>query len=336
MLFVISLLLQSASSSSASRSVWFHQNGVNTVDGFSRHRRHPKSSRQSSTLTSNQSYDNERETLLCNERSLATTLLRGAFLRIASDLSGGTVFESVKTRVTTTREAPLEATRNIIKEGGIFALWTGTQSRIAEGALVGAVFMWSSRITKAQLLAIGAGPEVAALAGGLVGGVAQAVVMTPAGMVFTSLNCNKGKKGYENDNAISVTRRIVKQKGILGMYCGGTPMALRQASNWASRAGATEIVRSTLGFSKMGLVGEIGSGVVGGLFSCWNTPIEFARMRTQQDVSSGKKPNTMAGYWRDTIEEEGWKGVYRGITPRAMQAIWQTCFMVVVPNVMGI
>jgi len=56
--------------------------------------------------------------------NVAKTLLRGAFLRITSDLSGGTVFESIKTRVTTTTEGPIEATRNIIKDGGVLALWT--------------------------------------------------------------------------------------------------------------------------------------------------------------------------------------------------------------------
>jgi hypothetical protein len=205
-----------------------------------------------------------------------------------------------------------------------------------EGALVGGLFLWSSRLTKARLIKVGAGTEVAALAGGLVGGVMQAIVMTPAGMVFTSLNCNKGKKGYENDTAASVTRRIVREKGIRGMYYGGGPMALRQASNWASRAGLTEIARSSLGLSKMGLLGEIFSGILGGLGSCWNTPVEFARMKTQRDVSSGKHPQSMLGYWTETIQDEGWTGVYRGVTPRALQAIWQTCFMVVVPNVMRI
>jgi hypothetical protein len=45
-------------------------------------------------------------------------------LRIASDLSGGTAFETVKTRVTIFPESPLEALNNIVKEGGVLALWT--------------------------------------------------------------------------------------------------------------------------------------------------------------------------------------------------------------------
>jgi hypothetical protein len=277
-----------------------------------------------------------REVKPCSTISLGNTLLRGAFLRIASDLSGGTAFESVKCRVSTTTDGPVEAVRNVVGKGGFFALWTGTQSRTVEGALVGAVFMLGSTLTKTQVKSMGGSPTVAALAGGLVGGIAQAVVMTPAGMVFTSLNYNKGKPGYENDNAVTVTRRILKERGIRGMYYGGGPMALRQATNWASRAGFTEIARSTLGMSKYGILGEIGSGVMGGLGSCWNTPIETIRMITQRDVSSGREPKTILQYWVQIVETQGYPGLFRGITPRALQAVWQTGFLVVVPNLMGI
>jgi len=205
---------------------------------------------------------------------------------------------------------------------------------------------------------------MASLAGGLVGGLAQAIVMTPAGMVFTSLNVNKNKPGYENDNAITVTKRIIKEKGLKGMFIGGGPMAVRQASNWASRSCFTEIARTTLRMSEFGLMGEIGSGVIGGLGSCWNTPVETARVLMQKDVASGKKAKSFAGYIQDINEREGKSishpcnsyihnmlnfshnsfcciskgipGLFRGVTPRGIQAIWQTVFMVVVPNVLGV
>jgi Mitochondrial carrier protein len=286
-----------------------------------------------------QSYDDDgddslRQVKPC--RSIGNVLVRGALLRIASDLTGGTPFESIKTRVTVTKEGPWQAYRNIVKGGGFSSLWTGTPSRTVEGALIGAVFMLASTLTKTQMKTLGASSTVAALTGGLVGGIAQAFIMTPAGMVFTSLNYNNGKKGYEHDNALVVTRRIVKEKGFMGMFLGFKPMAIRQASNWASRAGFTEICRSTLGMSNYGLLGELGSGMIGGLGSCWNTPIETIRVYTQRDVSSGVKPKTMSGYWNDILERDGYPGLFRGITPRALQAIWQTTFLVVVPNLMGI
>jgi hypothetical protein len=124
----------------------------------------------------------------------------------------------------------IEATKSIIDEGGILALWAGTPSRSVEGALLGALYMLGSITTRNQILAMGGSKTLAALAGGLVGGVAQAFVMTPAGMIFTSLNVNRGKPGYENENAITIIKRVYKEKGILGMYYGMGPMCMRQVS----------------------------------------------------------------------------------------------------------
>lgn len=267
---------------------------------------------------------------------LAKNLLRGAFLRIASDLSGGTPLESLKCRVTVTQENMFQAYRSICQQDGISGLWSGTPSRTVEGALLGAVFILGSTLTKKQVLAMGGGPTMAALAAGLVGGVAQSVVMTPAGMIFTSLNVNRGKKGYESDNALTVAKRIIEEKGPLGLYYGVSPMIMRQASNWASRSCFTEIARTTFGMSKYGMLGEIGSGVIGGLGSCWNTPIETIRVFMQRDVSLGRPTKSFGGYWNEIVEAEGYPGLFRGVTPRGIQAIWQTLFMVVVPNMMGI
>ncbi|KAL3921911.1 MAG: hypothetical protein SGILL_002495 [Bacillariaceae sp.] len=230
----------------------------------------------------------------------------------------------------------IEAVRNILKEGGFWSLWAGTPSRTVEGALLGALFILGSTITKKQVLAMGGSPFVAALAGGTVGGVAQALVMTPAGMIFTSLNVNRGKKGHENDNAITVMRRIIKEKGILGMYSGMGPMCMRQASNWASRSGFTEIARTNLKMSQFGVWGEIGSGIIGGVGSTWNTPIETIRVLMQKDVSQGKETKKFMQYWDDIVEDQGYSGLFRGWTPRTIQAVWQTVFMVVVPNMLGI
>lgn len=266
----------------------------------------------------------------------ARNIIRGSLLRIASDITGGTPLESIKTRVTVSKDNMFEAYNHITSVGGIGNLWSGTPSRTVEGALLGAAFMVGSVPVKNQVLALTGSPVAGSLAGGIVGGLAQAIVMTPAGMIFTSLNVNKGKPGYENDNALIVTKRIVKEKGIGGMFIGGKPMALRQASNWASRSAFTEIARSTLGMSKYGLLGEIGSGVIGGLGSCWNTPIETCRVFIQKDVSEGKTPKTFMGYVQSISEEDGVPGLFRGVTPRGIQAIWQTVFMVVVPNVLGV
>jgi len=301
------------------------------------HRRSSRSNMHSSSWSTGleflEPHADDKEVKLCG---LGTNLLRGAFLRVASDISAGTPLESIKCRVTTTKDGPIDATRNIVREGGVLALWAGTPSRTVEGILLGAVFILGSSITKTRMQAMGASPIACSLGGGLVGGVAQSVVMTPAGMIFTSLNVNQGKKGYENDNAITVTRRILKEKGIRGMYSGVKPMALRQASNWATRSGLTEVCRTALKLQNYGVMGEVASGAIGGVGSLWNTPIETIRVLIAKDVSMGKPPKSMGKYWSDIVEEQGYPGLFRGVTPRGIQAIWQTVFMVVVPNMMGI
>jgi len=267
---------------------------------------------------------------------LAANLARGAFLRIASDLSGGTPLESIKTRVTVTKLSMKEAYNSIVDDGGIGALWSGTPSRTVEGALLGALFLVGASGTKKQVLAMGGGPTLAALCSGVVGGLAQAVVMTPAGMIFTSLNVNKKTPGMENDNAYTVTQRIIREKGAVGMFIGGGPMCLRQASNWASRSCFTEIARTQLRMSQFGMMGEIGAGVIGGLGSCWNTPIETVRVNMQKDVAEGKEAKTFMEYVDQIKEDGGVPSLFRGVTPRGIQAIWQTVFLVVVPNILGV
>lgn len=215
-------------------------------------------------------------------------------------------------------------------------MWSGTPARTIEGALAGAFHLIGSVAARKQVLAMGAGENAAALAGGLVGGFAQAIVLTPAGMILTSLNVNKGKPGYENDNAITVAKRIINEKGIKGMYIGATPMAIRQASNWASRSLFTEICRTSLKLSRFGLIGEIGSGAIGGIGSCWNTPIETVRVLIHKDVSEGLVPKSFGSYVNAQMEVGGVPELYRGVSPRALQAIWQTVFMVVVPNLLGL
>lgn len=209
------------------------------------------------------------------------------------------------------------------------------------------MFVAGSTATKRMILANGGSTTLAALCGGCVGGIAQALIMTPAGVIFTTLNVNQGKKGYltsnskRNNNALAVTKAIWNERGIRGLYTGIVPMVIRQSTNWASRAGLTEVARTQFHLSNYGVWGEIGSGILGGVGSCWNTPVETVRLWMQRDVVA-TSTNTMGSqrsarfYIDQILERDGVGGLFRGVTPRAIQAIWQTTFMVVVPNLLGV
>ncbi len=209
-------------------------------------------------------------------------------------------------------------------------------------ALQGAMFVAGSTATKRMILANGGSSTLAALCGGCVGGIAQALIMTPAGVIFTTLNVNQGREGYNrnNNNALLVTKAIWKERGIRGLYTGIGPMVIRQSTNWASRAGLTELARTQFHLSNYGVWGEIGSGIIGGVGSCWNTPVETVRLWMQRDVvaTTDTTTNTRSArfYIDQILERDGVAGLFRGVTPRAIQAIWQTTFMVVVPNLLGV
>lgn len=262
--------------------------------------------------------------------TITLNLLRGSFLRIASDLTGGTPLEVIKNRVATTKDGPLTALNHVLKERGVLGLWKGTPSRTVEGALLGALFLAGSTATKNQVLRMGGSKTVAALCGGVVGGVVQAFVMTPAGLIFTGVNNDP------DSNSAQLTIKILKEKGVMGLFAGFDAMALRQATNWASRSTFTEIARTNLRMSRYGLLGEIGSGIIGGVGSTWNTPIETLRVLKQRDASLGFKPKTYGGYIEEAKQNGGYIELFRGVTPRTVQAVWQTVFMVVVPNILGL
>lgn len=247
---------------------------------------------------------------------IVMNLMRGSFLRIASDLSGGTPLEVVKSKVTISGEDCVSTIKTIYSEGGIKGFWRGTPSRTVEGFFMGAIFLAGSAATKRQVLRVRPNSRnLAALAGGVVGGVAQAFIMTPAGLIFTAVNSSE-----EDVSSLKVMTDIIKQRGPLGLFAGFDAMSLRQATNWASRSTFTEIARSTLGMSKYGLIGEIGSGVIGGLGSTWNTPIETLRVLKQKDIAQGIE-REYSEYKEDLIAKGGNKELFRGITPRGVQAV---------------
>ena len=117
--------------------------------------------------------------------------------------------------------------------------------------------------------------------------------------------------------------------GASTLYTGAGAVAARQATNWASRQGLTELCQAAIpeGF---GVAGAILGGCLGGIGSCWNTPLEVARIRAQAGDARG-----LVNVLRDVWATEGLAGCFRGVTPRALQAAWQTCFMVVAPQLLA-
>ena len=80
-------------------------------------------------------------------------------------------------------------------------------------------------------------PGVAAGAGG---GICQVSVMGPCTFLVTAVVTQK------NRTVQQTALQTWQEKGIGGFYPGGSAIAMRQATNWASRQGFTEWVRTRM------------------------------------------------------------------------------------------
>ena len=162
------------------------------------------------------------------------------------------------------------------------------------------------------------------------GGVCQVVVMGPCTFLVTG--------AVTGDRSISTMQRIHNvygAHGLKGFYPGGTAIAFRQATNWASRQGFTEIVRGQFKVlfhgdkdAKLTVAQEASAGIVGGGLACWNHPFEVARIQMQSAADRGEPKQNMMQVFRTVVKEQGYGGLFKGIVPRLGLGIWQTLFMV--------
>jgi len=163
-------------------------------------------------------------------------------------------------------------------------------------------------------------------------GVCQTVVMGPCTFIITAVVTAAEKN-------ISITGKIKetwKSGGAKAFYPGGTAIALRQATNWASRQGFTEAFRGQFkkrfhdgsDMDKLSLVEEAACGILGGALSTWNQPFEVARIHMQAGANEGKPKQHIGQVFKTILANEGPRALFAGIVPRIGLAVWQTLFMV--------
>ncbi|GMI14737.1 hypothetical protein TrVE_jg7311 [Triparma verrucosa] len=249
-------------------------------------------------------------------------LLRGACLRIASDLTGGLPLENLKTTLNlNTTSVPFKSTlptlRTLTSSPSFLPhlppLYCGYKSRLIESSLIGSLFLLTSSTTRRATRNFN--PITSSFISGISGGLGQCIIMIPSTNIMTTIVDEKINFGQ-------AVKRIYDENGLGGFWRSSGTLAVRQASNWSSRTTFTALLRPT--FGRFGMGGEVAAGLVAGVLSCWNTPVETLRIEMQ----SCKK-----GY-KESWEKAKEKGLWRGVDVRMAQAGWQTVWMVVVPSLM--
>mmetsp|Transcript_6916 Transcript_6916/g.16961 ORF Transcript_6916/g.16961 Transcript_6916/m.16961 type:complete len:125 (+) Transcript_6916:1-375(+) len=99
--------------------------------------------------------------------------------------------------------------------------------------------MYAKESILSSCLSSGLDPTLSGVIAGAGGGVCQVSVMGPCTFLVTG-----AVTGSSNESTLQRASRVYKANGLAGFYPGGTAIAFRQATNWASRQGFTEAVRT--------------------------------------------------------------------------------------------
>lgn len=270
----------------------------------------------------------------------------GAILQMAEAATLGLPLEIWKTRMGRFRtESTTQAFRNVIASsgGGINAVtifWRGFTPKMIESGSKGAVLLVSKEAIKDTAEKAGMSPFSAALLGGAGGGIAQTSVMGPCTYLVTAAVTGAGDG--KSTGLGSIVRETWAKNGWRGFYPGGSAIAFRQATNWASRQGITEFVRGRMKGLKYGDAqakltkgDEALCGVIGGTLASWNTPFEVARIEMQARARAGQSALGLGQVLAMVYKEHGVLGWFQGIIPRIGLNIWQTLFMVTLVHIYG-
>lgn len=258
-------------------------------------------------------------------------LRNGAVLQCCEAITLGMPLEVWKTRMGRFRtESTMQSFQTILKQDGVAGFWRGTGPKMIESASKGAVLIYAKEVIADSCASVGVGSTATGFIAGAGAGVAQTSVMGPCTFLVTAV--------VTGDKSVSVTQQATKtwrEKGIKGFYPGGTAIAFRQASNWASRQGFTDWVRSRMRVlvhgdpaAKLSMGQEAMSGCLGGMLSCWNHPFEVARIEMQARAVAGEEALSMVGVISQVHGQYGIRGLFQGLIPRMGLNIWQTLFMV--------
>lgn len=210
-----------------------------------------------------------------------------------------------------------------------------------EASTKGAILLFvASEVEYIGKAKAGLGNFGAGIAGGMIGGVAQAYLSVGLTTTMKTVEITRAKElaaGVKPPSTMAVFMDIFRREGIRGVNKGVNAVAIRQMTNWGSRFGLARLAEDSIRYSTGKKKGEalsayekVLASAVGGGLSTWNQPIEVVRIEMQSKVPDPNRPKnlTMWTTIKYIYSQNGVKGLYRGVTPRIGLGVWQTVCMV--------
>ncbi|KAL3478838.1 mitochondrial carrier domain-containing protein [Aspergillus californicus] len=272
----------------------------------------------------------------------ASNLLLGATLNMFEVTSLGQPLEVIKTTMAAHRNDSLPAAmRRVWARGGILGFYQGLIPWAwIEASSKGAVLLFVASEAEYHAKRLGATDIFAGMAGGMVGGIAQAYATVGFCTCMKTADITRSKiasAGSKPPSTLEMFRQIYRTEGLRGINKGVNAVAIRQVTNWGSRFGfsrlAEDFIRRGAGKDndhKLSAFEKVVASSIGGGLSAWNQPVEVIRVELQSMKKDPARPSnlTIATAARYIYRENGIRGLYRGAAPRIGLGIWQTVCMV--------
>lgn len=236
--------------------------------------------------------------------------------------------------------------RNILKADGISGLYRGFGTVVIGAVPARVIFLSTLETTKIGALTITEKLNLSeatrvALANGVAGMVSSIVaqsVFVPLDVVSQRLMVQGTACTAKYSGGLDAARKILRTDGIRGLYRGFGMSVLTYSPSsafwWASYGFSQRIIWRSLGYSSEDSSltpseGEIvlvqaGSGIfAGAIASCTTTPLDTIKTRLQ--VMDKESTPSIKQTMKRLIDEDGWRGFYRGLGPRFISmSAWGT------------
>ncbi|KAJ5665340.1 uncharacterized protein N7477_007788 [Penicillium maclennaniae] len=253
-----------------------------------------------------------------------SNLLLGAGLNLFEVTSLGQPLEVIKTTMAANRgDSFAGAMSRIWGRGGILGYYQGLIPWAwIEASTKGAVLLFVASEAEYYAKSFGANDFVGGISGGMT------VEITKHKMAAA---------GVKPPGTFATFMDIYRKEGIRGINRGVNAVAIRQTTNWGSRFGLSRLAESTIrkvtgkeDGQKLAAWEKILASGLGGGLSAWNQPIEVIRVEMQSKTVDPNRPKnlTVGKAFSYIYQNNGLKGLYRGVAPRIGLGIWQTVCMV--------
>lgn len=276
-----------------------------------------------------------------------SNLLLGAGLNLFEVTTLGQPLEVIKTTMAANRSDGFAgAMSRIWGRGGALGYYQGLIPWAwIEASTKGAVLLFVASEAEYRAKTFGAGTFTSGIAGGMVGGLAQAYATMGFCTCMKTVEITQHKlaaQGVKPPSTWVTFANIYKQEGIRGINKGVNAVAIRQVTNWGSRFGLSRLAEQGIRKvthkehgERLSAIERVLASALGGGLSAWNQPIEVIRVEMQSKKDDPNRPKnlTVGKTFKYIYGQNGLMGLYRGVTPRICLGVWQTVCMVALGDI---